>query len=469
MTSTTVPPPRPTPRWLKSTLLAAAILTLCWAGAIAYWRTVPNAPATGEMLALLAAPLGLLSVVWLGKKRILARAKAAPTAAATALSQPAPPTPSTPPLAILAAALRAPHGASPEELAAAIETNTARPDLDPELLDDAGFPITSARSDAAVDETVKEEIGEWLMASGLGELHLGPAQWRAFTLGTAVVRDLAGDAVTRLIPPEGTAPQLRLLPILPAAWTVEQRHAAGLWFAHTVAQSGWPADKLTRIALAPNATLGSILGQCAARGPVPAQHVATILVACDSQIEQAIIDTWMAERMLFTPARLQGLVPGEGAAGLLMTHLDHVQSLPELAFTLLQSLQEGRLASSADENKRSDATLLSRLAQQTCKEADIDFAAIAMIAADTGSRPNRVGELMAFASSACAHLDTTADIACVGISSGSCGAVPFVTALALAQYQATMRGAPVLYVSNDEAQLRSATLVRPAVPQASPA
>jgi hypothetical protein len=131
---------------------------------------------------------------------------------------------------------------------------------------------------------------------------------------------------------------------------------------------------------------------------------------------------------------------------------------------LLDPFKEVRLPPSVKEKKRPDMKLLSSLAQRVCKEANVDMTIVGMIAADTGQRANRVHELMAMASSEFPHLDDKADIACVGISSGSCGAVPYVTALAVAQYQACARGEPVLYVSNEEAHIHYATLVRPIVP-----
>jgi hypothetical protein len=397
---------------------------------------------------------------WL--KSILARPKPATTAAPAAA--PAPVTSAAPPLAILAAALRAPHGASPEELAAAIAGNKARPDLDPELVDDEGFPITSARCDAAVDAAVHEEITEWLVLSGMAELHWSDAEWRALILGTAVVRDLAGEALAQLMPQEGAAPQLRLLPILPSNWTVEQRQAAGLWFRHTVAQFGWPVEHVTGVDVAfepgtaPSAVLHSQFAPSNAASPL---RQASIVIACESNIDQETVDTWATNKTLFTPTQPQGFVPGEGASGLLMTSLDYAQSLPEATFTLLDPLKEARLPSSADENRRPDATLLSSLAQQACQ--DLDLANVGMIAADAGQRIYRVRELMAIASSTFPHLDDRTDVACVGISSGRCGAVPSMTALALAQHQAGPRGAPVLYVINEEPHVCYAALVRPAV------
>jgi hypothetical protein len=397
---------------------------------------------------------------WL--KSILARPKSDTTAVPTAALAPA--TVAAPPLALLAAALRAPHGASPEELAAAIAGNKARPDLDPELVDDDGFPVTSARCDEAVDEAVHEEIEEWLALAGLAELYWGDAQWRALVLGTAVVRDLAGEALAQLMPTEGAPPHLRLLPILPSGWTLEQRQAAGLWFKHAVAQFGWPADHMTRVEIPqePGAAVAAVLhSQFAPGSAVPCMQQAAIVIACESNIDQETIDTWAANKTLFTPTRPQGSVPGEGAAGLLISTLDYAQSLPESTFTLLDPLKEAPVPVAADENRRPDAALLGSLAQQACN--DLDLADVGMFAADAGQRRYRVRELMAVASSMFPHLDDTTDVAYVGISSGRCGDVPAMTALALAQQQAGVRGAPVLYVINEEPHACYAALVRPTV------
>ena len=457
MTSTTASPPRQLPGWLKNTVFAAGILALCWGGAIVYWRTSANTPATTDLLlVLLAAPLCLLGAVWLGKKVVVARSKAAPATAPTPAAQTAPATPpSAPALALLASALRAPHGASAEELAAAIAANQARSDLDPELVDDDGFPVTSARSDAALDEALQEEITEWLMLAGMADLQLGETHWRALTLGTAVVRDMADEALMQLLPESGTPPPLRLLPLLPASWTVEQRHAAGLWFKHTVAQFGWPLEHLGRAEVARDATLASVLGQCVADS-----QAVTMLVACDSHIAQETVDEWAANETLFKSERLQGGVPGEGAAGLLITSSKHAQSLQRRSFALLDPMREVGMAS-VNDNKPLAAAPLSNLARQACSEANVELGNVGMIVADTGSRINRVGELMEMASSAFPHLDTTADVACVGISSGNCGVVSCVTTLALAQYQAASRTTPVLYASNEEAYVRYVALVHP--------
>jgi hypothetical protein len=160
MTSTTATPGRPRPGWLKSGLLAAGVFVLCWAGAIAWWRTAGSDPGAADLaLALLALPLGLVLAGWGIRKFAATRPAAAQPAAPSQAAQPASATPSAPPLAILASALRSPYGASADELAAAIAEERARPDLDPELVDDKGFPVTAARRDDAIDSVLQEELG----------------------------------------------------------------------------------------------------------------------------------------------------------------------------------------------------------------------------------------------------------------------------------------------------------------------
>jgi hypothetical protein len=394
---------------------------------------------------------------WL--KSILPRSRTATVPAGA--PQPAPAIPAAAPLALLAAALRAPHGASPEELAAAIADNKARPDLDPELVDDDGFPITSARCDEAADEAIQEEIHEWLVLNGMAELQLGEAHWRALILGTAVVRDLAGEALAQLMPVEGAPSQLRLLAVLPSAWTVEQRHAAGCWFKHTVAQFGWPLDHLTRIDVARDATPASILAQCAADSQGPDSRIATLLVACDSHLDQETVDAWAANGSLSTPATPQGRIPGEGAAGLLLTSLEGARQVDAAVFAHLYPLVETRREVSIDSARRAQSKRITELAERAVHAGGRELTQVGHIAADTDQRIARSLELMNLASLALPQLDTTLDVSPAGVSLGSCGAVLFLCALALARHAALLNNAPALFMSNDDPFTCAMALVSP--------
>jgi hypothetical protein len=460
--------------WMKKALLVVLVFGVSWGGAVWYWRATNRMPSTEDLLLLfLVLPLAVLLAIWLGAKLLAVMAAAPAAAAATVSPAGASATPSpageTPPLAILASALRAPHGASPEELSGALAANEARADLDPELVDDNGFPVMTARSKEAGDTGMQEEITAWMAEHGLEDIRFNAEQWRALTMGSAVAAELAAQAVGDLLPADGAAtpvPMLQLMPLLPAAWQLDQRRAAGQWLRHLAVQAGWPASHSALAAELPSDARGATpvavlarLAHHAASGDAP---MVAIMVACSSHLGEESISTWSANDTLFTSSRPQGLIPGEGAAGLLLSDSRQAQALKVAPLLLLHTVDEGRRHNSADDSKKSDATLLGTLTEKVLLRSASSADTVAMIVADTGHRTSRVLELMGLASAALPQLDDSADVLRVGSASGTCGAVPFMTALALARHHAIERDAPVLCISNEDAYRRCAALIRPA-------
>ncbi|MCC2960090.1 hypothetical protein LK540_06565 [Massilia sp. IC2-278] len=463
--TTAIASPGALPGPLKGGLLAAGVFAACWGGAIWYWRGATGTPGTLElMLVLLALPLMLVGSMWFGGKLLAKRAAAAPAAAAV-MTAPAP-VAALPALAIVSSALRSPYGASAEELAEAIAGNTVRPDLDAELIDDDGFPVAAARCSDALDPSLQEEVGAWLVQNGMPELHFTDPQWRALTLGSSVVAELASRAGD-LLPAEGKPPSLRLLPLLPADWTLEQRRAAGMWFQHIAASFGWPAAQVALPdASAEAITPAALCTQLASEAAKETAPVVALLVACASNIGQDIVDEWASKGILFTSGRPQGLVPGEGAAGLLLTDLRLAHAIDGTLFVLLDPAEEAQREAAAPARQRAQPALLGELAGRAGRHAAAGLAEVAMVVADSGQRQTRTLELMGMVSNAMPGLDENEDVFCVGSASGACGDVPFVTALALAQHGALVRGAPVLCLGNEDAAHCSAHLLRPPPPEA---
>lgn len=468
--TTAIASPGALPGPLKGGLLAASVFAACWGGAIWYWRGASGTPGSAELaLVLLVLPLALVGSMWFGGKLLAKRTAAAP-AATTAAGNPAPaPAASLPALAIVSSAVRSPYGASAEELAGALAGNKLRPDLDAELVDDEGFPVAAARCEEAGDEALQEEVEAWLTQNGMPALRFVDVQWRALTLGSAVVAELASRAAD-LLPATGKPPVLRLLPLLPAEWMPEQRHGAGLWFHHLAASFGWPASQLALpaadaaepMALTPAALFTGLAREAAQQaGPVVA-----LVVACASHLGQDSVDEWASKGILFTPSRPQGLVPGEGAAGLLLTDARLAQSIEGTLFALLDPAEQVRrdteTKTATPTRQRPNPALLGELAGRAGHRGESGLADIAMVVADSGQRQQRTLELMGMVSSAMPQLDESEDVFCVGSASGACGDVPFVTALALAQHGALARGAPVLCIGNEDALHCCAHLLYPA-------
>jgi hypothetical protein len=450
-----LPAPHTLPGWIKQALIAVGVFVACWGGAIVWWRVSAHVPGTREWLSLLfGLPLtvllaGLVGYKWIAQRGAVAPAgpiAAAPARASRAAGHPM----RAQHLAILATAVRAPHGGSAEELAAAIADNKARPDLDRELVDDDGFPVMCARCPDAHDGALREDVADWLAAHGIADPRFSDEQWRALTLASAVASELAGRAAIEWVVRGDAAPRLQVLALLPPAWSKGQRDAAAAWLRHTAAHAGWQGE----------------IGQVAADAD-PAAGIAqlggdqagvTLVVACASHIGDETVARWALDRTLFTATQPQGMMPGEGAAGLLLTGASDGG-----AVALLAPLEQVRDDATADARRRDGAQVLKALVARALARADVAAADVAMIVADTGHRSRYVLELMEYASATMRQQGGGANVVRVGATGGYSGIVSFVTALALACHYAVGRQAPVLCIANEMPGCRLAALVQPAV------
>lgn len=470
--------------WLKNLMAALLVFCASWGGAVWYWRANNRMPATEDIvMMMLVLPLVLLLVFWLGRK-IYRGISAAPAAlAATAASSAAVPSAaadiaaSTGTLAIVASSLRAPHGMSAEELRGALAANSARPALDPELYDDYGYPIMSARmADDGVDAT-REEIAAWMHQQGMRDPQFGDEQWRALNAGGAVAADLASylsshpqlaehaERTDKRTP--SPLPMLQLQPVWPTEWKPEQRQAAGLWFQHLVVQTGWPQERI-----APNTDRGAadtevsgVLARLLAERAAQADNsILALVLACGSHLGSESVDRMSGASALFTSQQQQGQIPGEGAAGLLLadTRQARLLTFGDAALPELQAVGSAQLPVSADHAKRASSELLCELSAKALQNAHCEPSHIALIAADTDHRTSRVMELMGVLSAALPQLDPGADVLSVGAGCGSCGAVTYLTALALARQEAQDRNAAVLCISNLDPYRRDVAIIGPA-------
>jgi hypothetical protein len=431
-------------------LLAVLAFGACWIGAIVYWHGREGDPGTRELMFYLfilpGALLGgaLLTRKHLGDTSASAAARPVPAPEAAPLA-PAPPVGQ--PLAIIAAAVRSPYGATAEALASALAGKEARPTLDPSLVDDAGYPVATARCADAVDDTVLTRLTAWLTEAAI-DVAFDDAGSRALVMATHVATELAQHTIKLQ-----DAPLLHLAPVLPSSWTREQRHAASLWLQHTVAHGGWPLERIELMAAVDtdifDAVPALLLADLAAR-----PFVAAMVIACASHLGEETIQQWRV-------GQPPDAVAGEGAAGLLLTDPAQAAAIDGALFALMSPIQGGRRDTDADTSRGPVPPLLAKLAQDALDAAQCERGAVAMIVADTSARPGRMLELMGYAGAAMPQLDDQADIIALGHASGSCGAAPAMTALALAHHHACARTGPVLWIANDHAYQRCVAVVQP--------
>lgn len=447
MTIATQTTSAPNSNWLAAGLLALLAFGACWTGAIVWWRSRTGDPGTGElMFYLFVLPGGLLCGALAAQKR-LAAAPPAPTP--EPVDAPAP-MPAAMPVALLAAAVRSPYGATLDDLTDSLARNKARPALDAELTDEEGFPLLTARCPDAVDPALQAEIVAWL---GDAATDFSDEQWRALVLASSVTAELA-----TALPLHFENDNLRLAPVLPVDWPAGQRDAAGRWLQHIVVQHGWPAEHITIVP--PNeADMSGTVPTTLLRPMATAVPGLTLIVAGASHVGDATVQAWTIRQTLCTSTCPHGQIPGEGAVGMLLGNPAQGASTG-IHFTVLDPIATARHAVSADEHRGPLPPVLPDLARATLTTAAIDASTLTAIVADT-RRTTLMLELMSFANTAAPQLTDANDVIAFGRASGTCGAVPALTALALASHYACDRNGPVLWLSNEDAFQRCAAIVRP--------
>lgn len=473
--------------WLKNLLLACLVFTLCWGGALWYWRSQNTMPGSADVvLYLILLPVIVLFLLWFAKKLVLLAAAAPVVAAApVAADAPAPAPVQAPPLHLVAGALRLPHGQSPQEFRDAIDAGDARPALDTELVDDHGFPVMTARVDGVDTAATQEAMGAWLAGQALPDPGFNEEQWRALALGADVVAELGQAAGAHALVhdyteanPAGRAaialPMLQLLPLLPAGWDLGQRLAAGRWLLHLVAQQGWPAERLAvsgaaeRGGLEPLALI-ALIAQLAQHGRSAGQPCLVLVVACASHLGDDTIDAWSRQGILFTARNQRGQIPGEGAAGVLLA--DAAQSLLFDADPApqLHAAAHGAHGASTDGPGLVDFAVLTGLGQDALRGAASAATDVQLVVGDADHRGSRNGELLAAASACAPQLDAATQVVGIAACCGQAGPVSALAALVLARQETLDNASHVLYLSNLDPLQRSAAVVRPQPESAIPA
>jgi hypothetical protein len=465
--------PRPARLWLASAVVVMAVFAACWSASVWYWRSSASAPsaiAIGQLL--LGLPVAILLAIWLGRKAFLARPEAASDQAAplsATVTAGAKPIQRGPLPRIAGSAVRLRGGASAGELAANLRSNGAPCELDGELTDDAGYPILTGRIEHADPLSAREVMTQWLLQRCAECPEFGEEQWRALSLGGAVIAELTQQALMHPLLDDYLAasaaeragialPMLYLKPVLPAAWSAHQRQAAADWFLDLVGEQGWPAQRLH---IAPDVDNGAGPALLDALALAEAAGM-TMLVACESHIGEASVRAWNEQGLLLTGRTPRGQVPGEGAAALLLVDAVQAAQLSGESVATLNGAKDGLRPGSADARGNINSDLLSGLARHAISESGIDAAAISAICSDADLRATRVGELVGTASAELPQLDLATQMMSVGACCGSAGAVGPVAALALAHHEALESGGHVLCLFNSDSHYRCALVVRPA-------
>lgn len=462
--------------FLRVLALAVLVFGAAWLVAVLYWRARAVEVTAGQLvgwllvlpLLLFAALLALRAMLRRRRARNVAQGGQAVAGGETAACDPV--HPPDRPLYLHAAAVRTRAGLDPAAVVATL-AQPVRPPLHPGLRDSMGLPVFAA----AVDEADPERMAGVLAGTAAG---MPPRVLRALSLLDAVAEELflaaqslqatASAAIVhdalerqRLHPhalhhsrsaqAPGAAPaapplQVRLL--LPADWPATARAAAAARLAEVARITGMAEDGFTVV---PHASrdggeawreLERIAG---ADGERDAPH---LLLAADSMLDPVVVDRLEAGHQLLVSGHLEGRVPGEAAAGLLLA------SSPATRVENEEPVRVHRAARGKAAVGRAAAAGSARLLRDALDIAALERGA-ATVFTDADHRPSRAVEAAGAINGALPDGEPGSVARHLGLSCGDIGlAAPMVLlAAAAAQVRATDHPSLVLGLAGGDERI----------------
>ena len=449
------------------------VIALTWGVVIAYWQIADVRPDGRDVALYLGVlPLAAFAILALGKRGYdAARRKAAAQAAIPEAEAPlgdtntaAKPVTPSPSLAILETGLSVAAGTDATNVLAALAATTA-PILHDKLRDSRGFPVFAAWDRQLDIETVAQHFDALD-----GSLRPDEEQTRALALLMPMAMDLFAMIASEHWPPDpapneapGTAVSPRRLQVslfLPSDWPEALSASVRDWLADEARAVDIASARLaievlpTTSAAAVWQRISSIAGE-PADATMPVLH---LLLACHSLIGARSVRRLDQSGQLLSARQPEGLVPGEGAAGVLLLAADVADRLGHRPRAALRA-QVGSETGAQSQTRTASHEIVGQLQALFALAPDVRSDALQAVISDSDLRRNRSAALGTAVLQAVPHLDIEHDLVRTGVACGELGIVSPLALIALAAAKAERDHAPTVAMAVAEAHRRTFALV----------
>jgi len=462
--------------WLKRMLFAVLAIFATWILVIVYWRNNMQMPSTRDAVTYLAImPFTLLISVYIIKRsgQGLLALTAVTKANAGTENTPAQQTETADTtrswtVFIISSTTRTRFGASAIDILDAIENKATKFELDPDLTDPNGYPILSGRIEDLDTSVAIANFKQFTTAQKLPDQQWHPEDLRTITLAHDVCLDLALSIISNpdlfeIINNPGksantvTMPMIYLASCLPTSWTTQQKQQVTLWLTYLLVTQGLPSDYVMPH---PLNTLNLddpvlLIDKINIRINQQNESGLHLIISSHSFIGE---HSMMASTM--TNARnISRKIPGEAAAGLIVTDLKWSEKLALPTSICVHRLTQVNRDKSADDGGKTKPDTLIKALENAIKTANIEISSVKNVTSNTDESPTRISELYEALNIALPEIDLTTNRFQIAAHCGTIGAVSNLIAIISATDLAKKSEHAVLSICNNDGLTRSAIIL----------
>lgn len=388
-------------------------------------------------------------------------------------------------------------GSSVEAIEGAAKNGDPVPKLLDDLLDEGGMPVMAAKSED-IELSVYDDQIQPKIESVLKDVIATKPEWsneepdQAFKRALIMLHQVLEQNFTDLAPwtqhlaktntgsnssaaQQATGPRLRILTHWPSSFSAFEKALANGWLKDAVLGAELPVlasfmstdtpdpqhDGLMESGIGLWHTADALFKQMETQQ----RHDLIMLLTCESLVSEAKVGQLETQNRLYTTTNKLGLMPGEGAAGLILADSSWVA--PEDVSPLPAMVHRPTIVKrdkSIEAAGKVTPDVVMNAVDMALQGSEVASAEFASLITDADTHTPRGQEVFLTSGSRFAHMEANEEVLSTGITTGAINAVSCLMVVAMAANKAASSEKPVMALSVFDTHWRMATVAKPQLP-----